>query len=114
MTPEEKALIATALKWQLGRKGGSEEELRRAVQAVRISRRPAEGPEAIPCMVTATYSTEMFCHLPKGHEGSEVETFNGTWGQTYHEGIARNGNGVRRFRVSHELVNGIWERRDVK
>jgi hypothetical protein len=90
MTPEEKALIATALKWQLGRKGGSDAELRDAAQAVRISRLPAQGPEAIPCMVGCDNGS-MFCILPKGHEGSFIPS-DAEWWQhfTHHEGYPAN------------------------
>jgi hypothetical protein len=111
-TPEEKALIKAALRCHRNANADTVGALLLAAQAVVISRRPAEGPEPIPCMVRAEHSAVMFCHLPKGHPGSEPERTlpNDGYGWTYHEGVAANGNGVRTFKVSHQLINGVWER----
>lgn len=117
-TPEEKALVKAALRWQRNAGADTVGALLLATQAVRISRRPAEGPAPIPCMERAPYSAVMFCHLPKGHPGSEPETYEVygpmRYGWTYHEGVAANGNGVRGFKVMHELVDGVWERVNVR
>jgi hypothetical protein len=111
-TPEEKALIKAALRCHRNANADTVGALLLAAQAVVISRRPAEGPEPIPCMVRAEHSAVMFCHLPKGHANSEPEPPcpGWDWTFTYHEGVAANGNGVRTFKVSHQLINGVWER----
>lgn len=100
-TPEERAVIKAALAWTRKETPERATDLRVAAQRLRVSRRPVEGPEVIPCMVRAEHSAVMFCHLPKGHEGSVPEPlFPGYGGGfTEHEGVAANNNGVRRFRV---------------
>ena len=105
VTPEEKAVIAQALRWSRG--WVDDRTLQLAVQALKVSRQPEQGPDPIPCMVRAEHSATMFCILPKGHDGSEPETYGGTWGWSYHEGIAGGtpprGGGRRQFKVVHDL-----------
>lgn len=105
MTPEEGLVIRLTLRWHRG--WITDDFLHLAVQALKISRQPLQGPEPIPCMVRAEHSATMFCHLPKGHEGSEPETYGARWGFSYHEGRAAGtpprGGGLRRFRVMHDL-----------
>lgn len=99
MTPEEKAVIARALRWSRG--WDTDECLRLAVQALSISRRPLEGPEPIPCMARAEHSATMFCILPKGHVG--LPGRDGERWVDSHMGRAAGtpprGGGMRTFRV---------------
>lgn len=94
MTPEERAAIRVLLKWQRDPSPDNTTTLRVAAQAVRVSRRKAEGPEPIPCMARAAHSSTMFCVLPKGHEGSTPSEYR----VTYHEGLASDGS-RRNFRL---------------
>lgn len=86
-TPEEKAVIKAALRWQQHPISAAE-DLRLAVQALRISRRPLEGPEPIPCMARARHSATMFCILPKGH----AHPWDRSSGPMVHYGHAANGS----------------------
>ncbi|MBW8792152.1 MAG: hypothetical protein JF597_00675 [Streptomyces sp.] len=86
-TPEEKAVIKAALRWQRKPNADTVADLLIAVQALRISRRPLEGPEPIPCMARARHSATMFCTLPKGHDTQGLGGY-GNW----HEGLAADGS----------------------
>jgi hypothetical protein len=86
-TPEEKAVIKAALRWQRKPNADTVADLLTAAQALRISRRPLEGPEPIPCMARARHSATMFCILPKGHAPERRPGY-GFW----HEGLAANGS----------------------
>lgn len=106
MTPEERSVIRAACRWALVSDRverlweESEIGLALAVQALRVSRQPEQGPEPIPCMARASHSATMFCVLPKSHKGSEPEEWHESWGYSYHQGVAANGS-RRRFRVEH-------------
>jgi hypothetical protein len=100
MTPEEDTVIRLALRWHRG--WITDKPLATAVQALRISRRPIQGPDPIPCMVRAMHSDTMFCILPKGHVGLPGREKTERW-VDYHMGRAAGtpprGGGMRTFRV---------------
>ena len=101
MTPEEKALIHAALMWDNKQTPERVTDLHAAVQALRVSRKPEQGAEAIPCMAKAMHS-DMFCILPKGHEGSTFPEDADWWEKvTHHVGHPANDpkHGRRPFRV---------------
>jgi hypothetical protein len=100
MRSEEAAVIKAAKRWARKANADSVADLLLAVQALKVAVQPLQGPEPIPCMVRASHSATMFCRLPKGHEGSEPNVWPACGGgYTFHEGVAANGNGVRRFKV---------------
>jgi hypothetical protein len=94
VTPEEKRVIHAAL--MLSNKDTPERvaAVRDAAQALRISRRPVEGPAPIPCMVRATHSATMSCDLPKDHPGSKLGSSELERGYGYgsHSGLASDGS----------------------
>jgi hypothetical protein len=102
MTPEEDLVIRLTLRWHRG--WITDDYLHHAVQALKISRQPMQGPEPIPCMVRATHSATMFCLLPKGHVGLPGRD-GGRW-IDYHQGRAGGtpprGGGLRVFRVRRD------------
>jgi hypothetical protein len=101
VTPEEKAVIHAALMWSNKQTPERVTDLHVAVRALRVSRQPIQGPEAIPCMVKAMHGP-MFCILPKGHEGSIIPDDAESWQQcTDHEGYPDNNPkfGRRAFQV---------------
>lgn len=102
MTPEEDVVIRLALRWHRG--WVTDKPLATAVQALRISRQPLQGPEPIPCMARAVHSDTMFCILPKGHVGLPDRRDEGDRWNGYHRGYAAgtppHGGGVRIFRGS--------------
>jgi hypothetical protein len=104
MTPEEKTVIALALRWARG--WATDEQLQRAIQELKISRQPLQGPELIPCMARARHSATMFCVLPKGHVGIPNRSRDSwRWAgmhQGYAAGMPPRGGGVRVFYAREE------------
>lgn len=106
MTPEERVVVNMALRWSRG--WNTDEHLQLAVQALRISRLPLQGPEPIPCMVRAMHSDTMFCILPKGHvglPGREGARWKNGWHMGRAGGTPPRGGGMRTFQVWSERTN---------
>ena len=102
MTPEERAVIKAAKAWARKANADTVAELLLAVQALKVSRQPEQGPEPIPCSVPST-TGRMLCALPVGHDPDETLTWHDfastadgpeVWQFTYrpHEGYAADGS----------------------
>lgn len=91
MTPEELAVIKAAQR--LVRSGfPAPDDLRVAVQVLKISRQPEHTVEPVPCMKYSPNSAGMFCVLPIGHDADEIAEYLARYPQygdnvpTEHEG----------------------------
>lgn len=75
VTPEERAVLDTAIRWAKFGGAGWENRLRTVVQEYHVSRQPLHTVEPTPCGVYANHSATMFCVLPAGHQDSRPDEY---------------------------------------
>lgn len=100
MTPEERAVVNAARKWAKRSDDARAEQLRLAVQALKISTQPLHTVSPIPCMKYSPNSAGMFCVLPIGHDSEEIERYRAefpSWGlnvPSVHQGYPGGARGT--------------------